>query len=168
MYGALEILTAAQSEPSLSTPWRLQSDTDSPLEDALRDLTHIKLKLFLSDYNPTVPMQALTRGKLEGTDITLFQNAATQQLSHLHFTASMLCSQNIPEQAPQQQQKGTARVKVAAVGELLREVWGQLWLSRAVDLECGIVLPVGLRVNNIEYCAGKLCCNHCTAMSRHV
>jgi hypothetical protein len=148
VYGILEIGPSDTSLPA-ATPWKLQAVPETSLYDGLRDQSIIKVKLHLAGYHPSVPAAALTRRKFEGTDNTLFQNAVTRQLSHVNLAVVLLHSQSTFDAQVKE------RPKVVSVGEVMREVWRQLWLSGAADItECGMVLPTGLRVNNTEYSAG--------------
>jgi hypothetical protein len=149
VFGASEIGPSDTTSPS-STPWKLQAIPDQPVDDGLCEQIIIKLKLHLAGYSPSVPASALTRRKFEGTDITLFQSAATHQLSHVHLSVALLHARCLSDQ---QAKDKTTEI---CVGEVLQEVWRQLWLSGAADAaECGIVLPTGMRINNTEYGAGE-------------
>jgi hypothetical protein len=156
--GMLEITASNTESAQPTTQWALQSTPVAPLDATLLDVASVKLKLLMPGFLPSTSMTALTRRQLEGSDLTIFRHTASQQLSHLHLTVSVMYSRNISENLHKETPKEETRY--IAVRQLLEEVWRQQWLYRGEDSSrgCGIwdlCLPVSIRVNNTEYELGE-------------
>lgn len=149
---AMDVVDGGFEEDGDEEPaqWQFKPEVLNPDLSALRNTRLLKIKLHPHGVPAAASTTPLTRTDVAGTRITVFRQRDSQVVSHFHLTIEVNVSKNFAEQKLPPGSGALLRVQ-----EVLEEVQRQLWLSSADLLGDLLHLPRALRINNVDYCAGK-------------